>query len=159
MIAIWVLDATVFREDTAYHHRFRARDGDVVLTPHLEIHSLELPNWRQMPSGTPEIQRWMAFLEGAEDWSAVPPPFRSDVMEDAMSVLHEFKDNREMNSFYRVHRDRERVRATLEAELSQSRADRMAAEQRAEAERQQKEAALAEAAALRERLRAAGVEP
>ena len=57
---------------TRFHHRFRAYDKDsgLELSPHLEIHVLELARWRQHPDFAipAKLLGWMRFFAEAETW-------------------------------------------------------------------------------------------
>jgi hypothetical protein len=76
-----------------------------------------------------------------------------------MSVLNDFQTNAARNDLYRSRLDYLRVQNTMEVSLAQALADK----EQAFADREQafadKERALAREAQLRERLRAAGIDP
>jgi hypothetical protein len=132
-----------------FHHCFRVRDdaGVLELSSHLELHVLELDRWRQNPDlGTPAgLRGWMRFFTEAETWREVPRDIDTPVLESAMSVLTDFQTNAARNDLYRSRLDYLRVQNTMADELAQALAD--------------KEQALAREAQLRERLRAAGIDP
>jgi len=122
----------------------------------------------------------MRFFTEAETWPEVPHELDNPVLESAMSVLNDFQTNAARNDLYRSRLDYLRVQNTMATSLAQAQADeaqaraaaeqaRAAAEQarataeqaraseeQAQAEREQ---ALAREARLRERLRAAGIDP
>ena len=87
----------------------------------------------------------MRFFTEAETWPEVPPEIDTPVLESAMAVLNDFQTNAARNDLYRSRLDYLRVQNTMEATLAQALADR--------------EQALAREARLRERLRAAGIDP
>ena len=145
------------------HHRFRVRDEDGILelSSHLELHVLELDRWRQRPdlSTPPGLLGWMRFFTEAETWREVPRDIDTPVLESAMSVLTDFQTNAARNDLYRSRLDYLRVQNTMADELAQA----LAATEQALADKDQaladKEQGLAREAQLRERLRAAGIDP
>jgi predicted transposase/invertase (TIGR01784 family) len=155
VIAIWVLDQNTLRSAPGFHHRFALHDATagVRLTDHLEIHTLELDKWRaERGSGSPAVERWMAFFAEAENWVEVPAEIKVPPLEEAMSVLKEFKTNAQWNDVYRsrldwIRRDGAQKQAVEEANAEKDRA--VAA----------KDEALARQERLREQLRQAGIEP
>lgn len=69
VIAPEVPDENTLRNAPHFHHRFVVCDPlrQVVLTRHLEIHTLELEKWRANPtSPSPGISAWMSFFAEAE---------------------------------------------------------------------------------------------
>lgn len=184
VVSIWLMDQNTFRGATGFHHRFRVRDDDglLELSSHLELHVLELDRWRQHPDlATPAgLLGWRRFLTEAETWREVPPDIETPVLESAMSVLTEFQTNAARNDLYRSRLDYLRVQNTMAADFEQALADRqqaladrdraLADKDRALADKQQAlvdtqqalvdtQQALAREAQLRERLRAAGIDP
>ena len=139
VVSIWIMDENTFRGATGFHHRFRFRDED-----------------------------------GFIGLSSTP------VLESAMSVLTDFQTNAARNDLYRSRLDYLRVQNTMADELAQA----LANEAQALADKEQAvaatelaladtaraladtaraladtEQALAREAQLRERLRAAGIDP
>jgi hypothetical protein len=94
----------------------------------------------------------MRFFTEAETWREVPRDIDTPVLESAMSVLTDFQTNAARNDLYRSRLDYLRVQNTMADELAQALADK----DRALAKEEQ---ALAREAQLRERLRAAGIDP
>jgi hypothetical protein len=137
------------------------------LTNHIEIHTLELEKWRKDRGRAPAaVERWMAFFAEAETWAAVPEELANPALEEAMSVLTQFKTNAGWNDAYRARVDWQQQENTRERAVADSKAREQeaiereqAAILRAEAERADKEQARAEAEQLREQLRQAGIEP
>jgi hypothetical protein len=83
-----------------------------------------------------------------------------------MSVLNDFQTNAARNDLYRSRLDYLRVQNTMEVSLARALADKeqaVAREEQAVADRERafadRERALASEARLRERLRAAGIDP
>ena len=148
-VSIWIMDENTFRGATGFHHRFRVRDdaGILELSSHLELHVLELDRWRHHPdlATPPKLRGWMRFFTEAETWREVPRDIDTPVLESAMSVLTDFQTNAARNDLYRSRLDYLRVQNTMADELAQA----LANEARA----------LAREAQLRERLRAAGIDP
>jgi len=184
VVSIWLLDHNTFRGATGFHHRFRVRDEDGILelSSHLELHVLELERWREHPDpSTPAgLLGWMRFFTEAETWPEVPREIDNPVLESAMSVLNDFQTNAARNDLYRSRLDYLRVQNTVASSLAkaladeaQARADEAQAradEEQARASAEQARAdeakaradeaqALARVARLRERLRAAGIDP
>jgi predicted transposase/invertase (TIGR01784 family) len=177
VVSIWILDQNILRSATHYHHRFQLCDPErgVRLTSNLEIHLLELERWRKRPDNAAPAGelRWMRFFSEAETWVEVPEEIEHPALEHAMSVLQQFKENRNWNDAYRSRLDALRVKITQETTLAAAIAERDAERQEKDRERHEKELALkaqererkekehaqAEAARLRERLRQLGVDP
>ncbi len=78
----------------------------------------------------------MAFFSEAEQWSEVPAPVQSPIIEDAMMVLQTFRDNQEWNHAYRARLELQMMQATVEQEHQRA---LEAAKQEAERERAEKE--------------------
>ncbi len=174
VVSIWLVDENCFRGARDFHHRFAVMSPEegIILTNHLDLHVLELERWRQGEAWavSPAIGRWMAFFSEAEQWSEVPAPLQSPVIEDAMMVLQTFRDNQEWNHAYRARLEFQMIQATVEEEHQR---ELEAAKQEVERERLEKEkeraekeqaigraeAALAEAAQLRALLLRAGISP
>jgi len=176
VISIWLLDQNTLRNAPSFHHRFQLRDeaDGCRLTNHIEIHTLELEKWRSdRGRGPAGVERWMAFFAEAEDWAAVPQELASPALEEAMSVLNQFKTNAELNETYHARLDFQRREGSREqakdmaeageraalareaqalAEKDQALAREAHALARAEGERREKET-------LREKLRKAGINP
>jgi predicted transposase/invertase (TIGR01784 family) len=163
VVSIWLLDQNSFRSTTGVHHRFRLRDdnGILELSAHLELHVLELARWREHPDpATPAgLVGWMRFFTEAETWPEVPREIDTPVLESAMAVLTDFQTNAARNDLYRSRLDYFRVQNTMAGAL----ADALAEKEEALAEKEEalaeKKEALAREARLRERLRAAGIDP
>ncbi|HMV69074.1 MAG TPA: Rpn family recombination-promoting nuclease/putative transposase [Myxococcota bacterium] len=163
VISIWILDQNVLRGASDFHHRFVVCDPSrgLVLTDHLEIHTLELARWRARPDqGPPRLRAWAAFFAEAESWATVPTEHQGDDLEEAMGVLHEFKENSDWGAVYRARADAARLRRTREVEMEQALAGRAEAEAataqaQAEAARAQAEAAQAQAEAAQAQAEAA----
>ncbi len=163
VVSIWLMDENTFRGATGFHHRFRARDDDGILelSSHLELHVLELDRWRTQPDpATPAaLLGWMRFFTEAETWREVPREIDTPVLESAMSVLSDFQTNAARNDLYRSRLDYLRVQNTMAGSLAQALADKEQALADKEQALADKEQALAREAQLRERLRAAGIDP
>lgn len=115
----------------------------------------------------------MRFFAEAETWPDVPAEIDTPALESAMAVLTEFQINTARNDLYRSRLDALSVQATQEAAMAEALAakedalaakeDALAAKEDAlaakEAERAAKEEALARVERMRERLRAAGMDP
>jgi predicted transposase/invertase (TIGR01784 family) len=171
VLSIWLLDENTLtsRRAPGFHHRFGVYDpaDHVRLTEHLEIHTLELAKWRShRGEAAPAVEGWMAFFAEAETWSELPEAFRRPPLEDAMSVLKDFKTNAALNDVYRARMDFLRREMTQREDVEQARAERerALAERdealaRADVERARAEAERAEKDRFRELLRKAGIDP
>jgi predicted transposase/invertase (TIGR01784 family) len=163
VVSIWIMDENTFRGATGFHHRFRVRDdaGILELSSHLELHVLELDRWRQRPdlSTPPGLLGWMRFFTEAETWREVPRDIDTPVLESAMSVLTDFQTNAARNDLYRSRLDFLRVQNTMADELAQALSDKAQALSDKAQALSDKAQGLAREAQLRERLRAAGIDP
>ena len=163
VVSIWIMDENTFRGATGFHHRFRVRDdaGILELSSHLELHVLELDRWRQRPdlSTPPGLLGWMRFFTEAETWREVPRDIDTPVLESAMAVLTDFQTNAARNDLYRSRLDYLRVQNTMADELAQALSDKAQALSDKAQALSDKAQGLAREAQLRERLRAAGIDP
>ena len=147
VIAIWVLNQNIFRNSPTPHHRFQVADlsTQVVLSPHLEIHTLELDKWRKNREPvTTALHRWLEFLAWAESWREVPVAIKDPVMEEAMGVLETFQRNQDWNDAYRCRLDGIRRHRTQVLALEQAQRETEQAQREAEQERAAKEQAQQE---------------
>jgi predicted transposase/invertase (TIGR01784 family) len=172
-----------------HRFRVRDDAGRLELSSHLEIHVLELDRWRESPdlSAPVGLVGWMRFFTEAETWTDVPSDIDTPALESAMSVLNDFQTNAARNDLYRSRLDYLRTQNTMAGSLEQALAEKdqalaekdqalaekdqalaekdqaLAEKDQALAEKDQalaeKEQVIARAARLRERLRAAGVDP
>jgi predicted transposase/invertase (TIGR01784 family) len=163
VVSIWILDQNTLSDAARFHHRFTLRDpvADIDLTNHLEIHVIELARWREHPDpATPlDLVGWMRFFAEAETWPDVPDEIDTPALESAMTVLTEFQVNAARNDLYRSRLDALSVQATQEAAMAEALAAKEQALAAKEEERAAKEEALGRVERLRERLRAAGIDP
>jgi hypothetical protein len=118
-----------------YHRRFRLVDveGPLVLTDHLQIHVLELPNFELALADLREpLDFWLYFLKNGKELDAdeLPEPLNRVELQRAMEVLKMFSQDRMERELYEG-----RLRAKRDA-LTQEMALRVAMEQVAESERQ-----------------------
>ncbi len=129
VISIWILDRPVFRGHGPWHRRFQVRDDHegALLSPHLDIHTVELNKWRP-PSEAPlvALDRWMYFFKEARAWTSLPEVLDSPEMRKAMSVIERWSEKESDYRAYRrrlhalrVSRIQEKERVQLREEKSQ----------------------------------------
>ncbi|SDW35685.1 Rpn family recombination-promoting nuclease/putative transposase [Thiocapsa roseopersicina] len=142
--AIWLLDQTL-RDDTSdYAHRYRMRDDrGQDLLDHGGIWIFELNKFAVQQVET-EQQRWLKFFNEAErlDDKKLPDWMQTPVMRQAMSTLTAFSEKDRAYHAYQARQEFLRQQRSIQQELEKERAAK-------EAERQAKEAALAEVARLK----------
>ncbi|MFB1490590.1 MULTISPECIES: Rpn family recombination-promoting nuclease/putative transposase [unclassified Thiocapsa] len=163
--AIWILDATLFRDRPEYAHRYRLRDDrGRPLVDHGTVRVFELSKFDVEPVQN-DAERWLKFLkDGARlDPTRLPVWMQPPIMRSAMSTLNAFSEKERDYHRYQSRQEALRVQRAVAQELEERRAAEQAALQAAEAalqakeaalqdresERQAKEAALAEIARLR----------
>jgi len=109
----------------------------------------------------------------AATWNEVPAPLHNPILEDAMTLLNDFRTDVQLNALYRARLDFEREQfarakalaeetAAKEAALAEVAAERAAKEEALAAKETAlaaKEAALAANERMAARLRALGVDP
>ena len=94
VIAIWLLRESLFPQVAAYHLPFGAYNlkHKLRLTDHLEIHLLQLPQWRLTKRRLDARDRWLYFFKEGKQIDPASPPdlLQTREMRQAMSVLVEF---------------------------------------------------------------------
>ena len=163
VIAIWILNESLFGDIAAYHLPFEVynRQHKLVLSDHFHIHLLQLPKWQAQETRYAEIDRWMyLFKEGQEIDVDDPPAFlQTKEMRQAMNVLQHFAENEAEYLLYQKRLDALRVEATWKAEIERVKAEAEQAKRREEQERQAKEQERREKERLLELLKQAGIDP
>ncbi len=142
--AIWILDATLFRDRPEYAHRYRLRDDrDRSLVDHGTIRLFELSKFDVEPVET-DAERWLKFLKDGEtvDPTRLPAWMQPPIMRSAMSTLNAFSEKERDYHRYQSRQEALRVQRAVAYELEERRAAEQAALEAADAERQAKEAAL-----------------
>jgi hypothetical protein len=106
----------------------------MVLTDHLQIHLLQLPEWQLREGAPDELDRWMYLFTQGEDLDVKHPPalLQTEEMRQAMQVLQHFSENERAYLVYQQRLEAERVAQTWQTENERLR-------QRVEQERQAKE--------------------
>ena len=94
-ISICFLNDIMFPDREPCHSLFRLLDPDhrLCLTPHLEIHLLELPKFkRKLASLHEPLDFWLYFFQNAKglDPNALPGPLARPEISEAMEVLKVF---------------------------------------------------------------------
>jgi len=160
VVSIWLMDQNIFRGATNFHHRFRVHDKDsgLELSPHLEIHVLELDRWRRQPDFAipSRLLGWMRFFAEAETWQEVPSDIENPVLESAMAVLTDFQTNAARNDLYRSRLDYLRVQNTMAVGMAQAlarEAEALVREAQVRAEKEQAQIREAEALAREAQVR------
>lgn len=163
VVAIWLLNESLFPGQQASHLPFEVlnREHGIVLSDHLQIHVLQLPDW-QLHEGTyAELDRWMYLFKEGEELDVEHPPaiLQTEEMKQAMQVLQHFSENERAYLVYQQRLESEQVEATwkneirrLTEEAEQAKHSEEQAKQRAEQEHQEKERLLA-------LLKQAGIDP
>jgi predicted transposase/invertase (TIGR01784 family) len=136
--AIWILDATLFRDRPEYAHRYRWRDDHGrSLADHGTIRVFELSKFDVEPVQS-DAERWLKFLkDGASlDPTRLPAWMQPPIMRSAMSTLNAFSEKERDYHRYQSRQEALRVQRAVAQELEERRAAEQAALQAAEAERQ-----------------------
>jgi predicted transposase/invertase (TIGR01784 family) len=143
VIAIWLLNESLFADIEAYHLPFGLYDHvhKIVLTDHLRIHLLQLPKWQVEKRSYEEIDRWMYLFKEGQEVDVDDPPviLQTREMRHAMKVLQHFAENEVEYLLYQKRLDAERVEATWKADIEHFKAEAEQAKRREEQERQAKE--------------------
>jgi predicted transposase/invertase (TIGR01784 family) len=144
VVSVWICERDPFPSARKAHLTFTVREADEGFLLHGDqrLDVLQLSRWnREREAAGSELadsrlRPWFWFLNEAAEWREVPAEIKTPALEEAMSVLNEFRTDVRKNALYRGRLDAERVEATRQEELQ-------AALAREEAERVEKEAALA----------------
>ena len=160
VVALWILDGVLFRESTGWHHRFELWDPgkNLRMTDHLQIHTVELPRWRP-EEALDDGARWVYFLREARNWKVLPEVLRTPELEKAMAVLNRISQKQVDYLQYQARQNFLREERAREAETERALADEKKAWAAAEQALAAKARAEGDAAAMRARLRALGLEP
>ena len=142
--AIWILDQSLRRDDSAYARRYRMRDDrGYDLIDHGSIWVLELNKFAAAQVET-ERERWLKFFKEAErfDEATLPDWMHTAEMRQAMSTLNAFSEKEREYHAYQARQEFLRQQRGIQRELDEARAAKEAERQAKEAERRAKEAAL-----------------
>ena len=150
VVAIWLLNESLFPERQASHLSFAVlnREHGIVLSDHLQIHLLQLPDWQLREGGYQELDRWMFLFKEGENLDAehLPAILQTEEMTEAMHVLRHFSENERDYLLYQNRLETERVAQTwkrqieqLQMSVEQERQAKEQATRQAERERQEKE--------------------
>jgi len=168
VISLWVCRQDLVPDSAKAHLRYAFREvsDGTLLHPDAQVDVLQLQRWahsKEALLATP-LGAWFWFFNEAPRWTEVPKPIQTPVMEHAMSTLHSFRQDVQLNDLYRGRLEAERVERSMQLAMEEARAEteRERAEkerERAEKEREraEKERAQARNAHLRALLRAAGI--
>lgn len=143
VVSIWICEEDAFPGSPRAHLRFTLREVEDNLVLHADIRFeiIQLAHVTAGGTGLADaaLGGWCRLLNEAATWNEVPAALHNPLLEEAMTILNDFRTNIQLNSLYRARLDfqREQFARAKEAE------ERMAAETAA------KEAALAEAAVER----------
>ena len=156
VIAIWMLNESLFGDIAAYHLPFEVynRQHKLVLSDHFRIHLLQLPKWQAQGTSYAEIDRWMYLFKKGQEIDVDDPPacLQTKEMRHAMKVLQHFAENEVEYLLYQKRLDAERVEATWKADIEHFKTE-------AEQERKAKEQERREKERLLELLKKAGIDP
>ncbi|MBF0351675.1 MAG: Rpn family recombination-promoting nuclease/putative transposase [SAR324 cluster bacterium] len=121
VIAIWLLDGTLFSESSVVHHHFQVYDSQhqVSLTDHCAIHVLELPKWKKPEHHPLEPEdAWMYFFEEARHWENLPEELQPiEPLRDAMSVMKRFAERDADYWLYEARLEGQRLQRFRENEM------------------------------------------
>lgn len=145
VIAIWLLDESLFPLPGVYHLPFAVRNDEygLLLSDHLRIHLLQLPQWQGQKPSYEELDRWMYLFTRGEAIDVDDPPaiLHSKEMREAMQVLQHFAENEASYLLYQQRLEALSVEATWKAELERSKRETAEAKHQAEeAQRREEEA-------------------
>ena len=161
VISLWVCRQDLVPDSAKAHLRFGFREvtEGTLLHPDAQIDILQLQRWahsRDALLATP-LGAWFWFFNEAPRWTEVPAPIQTPVMEHAMSTLHSFRQDVQLNDLYRGRIEAERVQRGVQLALEQALAEAERERAEKERERTEKEREQARNAHLRALLRAAGI--
>ncbi len=158
--AIWLLAENLLTDDSDYLHHYKMRDQlGRTFCQHGGIWLLELNKFESGRIET-EQQRWLKFFKEGENLNdeALPDWMSTQEMKQAMSTLTTFSEKDRQYHQYQARQEYLREQRTIQYELEQAeqtaqeltrellqeRQEKEAAQQRAEAEKQRAETAIAE---------------
>jgi predicted transposase/invertase (TIGR01784 family) len=177
VIAIWLLNESLFAGLSAYHLPFVVynREHEIVFSDHLQLHVLQLPDWQFEVRPYEELDRWMYLFKEGPGIDVDDPPviLQTPEMRQAMHVLQHFAENEAEYLLYQKRLDVLRVEASwkmeleqLHRELEQERREKDQAKRREEQARREKDQAKLreeqerqEKERLLELLKHAGIDP
>lgn len=155
VVSVWICEQDAFPNAANAHLRFRLLEVDERFSLHDDIRFevVQLSRVKASGTGLPDaaLGGWCRLLNEADQWREVPEVLHNPILEEAMSVLNEFRTDVRMNQIYRGREAYERIRAAELAELAELqdvKAERDAAVATAEAAVAAAEAAQAQVAAL-----------
>ena len=137
VIAIWLLNETLFDEPGAWYLPFVVWNRERQLMLSHDFHILQLPAWPHHEQPQEDLDRWMyLFTEGKEVDAASPPAIlQTREMKEAIDVLQRFSENDREYFRYQQRLEAECVRITMENELAEAKEEaRQAKENLKEAE-------------------------
>jgi predicted transposase/invertase (TIGR01784 family) len=170
--SIWLLAEDLITADNRYEHVYKLRDEQgQLLNEHCTIYLLELNKYNSRQIGSEE-ERWIKFFKDGEnlDAAALPDWMTTPEMQQAMNTLSVFSDKEHEYHLYQARQEYLREQRTREIEREQDRelfarvAEQLQqtseklqqtsnqlteSERLLQAERIEKEAALAEIAKLK----------
>jgi len=145
VIAIWLLNESVFAGCHASHLPFEImnREHGIVLSDHLQIHLLQLPDWHLQDNQQREIDRWMFLFKEGQDVDVEHPPaiLHTREMTQAIHVLQHIAENEAEYLLYQQRLEALQVEETWKAELERLKEETVRATLREAQERQGKEEA------------------
>lgn len=127
-ISIWLIDHTLFPEVNEHHLPFCLYNEThkLLLTDHMQIHIIQLPQWRWEGTLREELDRWMyLFTQGVNvDLEHPPEILQVKEMKLAMDTLKRFSEKEREYHLYESRRlaimdekDRQEYQEELEAQV------------------------------------------
>ncbi len=124
VMAIWLLDETLFDVPGAWHLPFIAynREYGLKLSDDFRIDILQLPEWRLHEQAQGDLDRWMYLFNEGEDVDATSPPaiLQTNEMKEAIGVLQHFSENEREYFLYQQRLEAERLSITWQNEIARS---------------------------------------
>lgn len=151
--SLWLLTENLFPAGSPWLRHFQLRDrAGVLLSDHLNLHTVELRRWRHPEGPLAAADEWAYFLREASRWDALPAELHTPELEKAMATVHRIFEKHEDYLRYQARENFLREQRELNRELEAQRAA-LAEKDTALAEKD------AELEALKAKLRALGADP
>ena len=142
VIAIWLLNETLFDAPDAWHLPFVVwnREHGLTLNDDFRLHLLQLPAWQRKEQPQEDLDRWMYLFTEGEEVDVMSPPaiLETEEMKEAIGVLQHFSENERQYFLYQQRLEAECLRLTWESAVA--RAQKEAEQAKEELKRQKDEA-------------------
>ena len=127
VIGVWICEEDAFPKAANAHLRFRLLEVDERFALHDDIRFdiVQLSRVQSWGAGLPDaaLGGWCRLLNEAHQWREVPDELHNPILEEAMSVLNEFRTDVTLNQIYRGREEYERVRAAELGEMEDTKAE------------------------------------